>query len=217
MGITKTFFILPQYLVFWLLSCDHTVWWNPVEFYNFCFELYFLVHVHTKASLCWLPMYIPSYTIMPPFVLLSSKFATFTPYMRYSLYVVLIFVLHISRKLSMYVFSSPFIFSSFFLSFLEFFRVNCSLICYSSAFPVYSSKSILPYWNTHSWTYLWFLVLYSVILQYPHSSISLIFSPLCNSMPSVDLNFLLFIIITPHFLILNSMPMSFAKDLCSRH
>ena len=126
-------------------------------------------------------MHIPSY-IMPSFVLLLGKFATFTHYMRYSLIsctthptkgrqgsfvnnvldivspyklflgttyqslgasfqitfshappcVLLIFVLHISTKLSMYSFCSPFIFSMFFFSFLEFFRVSCFLGCYSS-------------------------------------------------------------------------------------
>ena len=39
--------------------------------------------------------------------------------------VVLIIVLHISSKLSMHSFCSPFIFSSFFFNFPEFFRVNC--------------------------------------------------------------------------------------------
>ena len=43
---------------------------------------------------------------------------------------------------------------------------------------------------------------------YPPSAISLIFSSLGNSIPSVDLTSPLFMIITPHFLILNSMTMS---------
>ena len=45
---------------------------------------------------------------------------------------VLILVLHISSKFSMHSFCSPFIFSLFFISFLEFFTVNCFLVCYSS-------------------------------------------------------------------------------------
>ena len=45
---------------------------------------------------------------------------------------------------------------------------------------------------------------------YP-SSISFIFSPLGNYARSTNLTFPLFIIITPHFLILNSMPMSWRK------
>ena len=55
---------------------------------------------------------------------------------------------------------------------------------------------------------------------YPSSYISLIFSPLGNSIPSVHLTFPLFIVITPHFLISNSIPclnplISFSRFSCS--
>ena len=45
---------LPKYRLFWFLSCDHTVWWNPIEFWNVHFQLHFQVHVHTKDLLCWI-------------------------------------------------------------------------------------------------------------------------------------------------------------------
>ena len=129
-------------------------------------------------------MYIPSYTIMLPFVILLGKFARFNHYMRHilisctthptkgrlnsnvnvlldivnpyglllgttyqslgalfqitfshpSLCVVCIIVFHISSKLSMHCFRSPFIFSLVFFSFLEFFRLNCFLVCCSSTY-----------------------------------------------------------------------------------
>ena len=50
---------------------------------------------------------------------------------------VCICVLHISSKLSMHSFGSLFIFSLFFCSFLEFFRVKFFLVCYSSAWLVF--------------------------------------------------------------------------------
>ena len=46
---------------------------------------------------------------------------------------------------------------------------------------------------------------------YVHLLLSLIFWPLDNSIPSADLTFPLFLIITPHFLIPNSMSMSLLK------
>ena len=136
-------------------------------------------------------MYIPSYTIMPPFVLrlqvchIHSLYEMYSQFLYHTFYkgvtcrfanivldilssyrlflgttyqslcasfqitfshsprcVVLVLVLHVSCKLTMYFFCSPFIFSLFF-SFLEFFKVNFFLVCYSSTFSVYSSKSIL--------------------------------------------------------------------------
>ena len=179
---------LPQYLVFWLLSCNHTVLWNPLEIWNFHFQLYFLVHVYTKALPYWIlasNKTANAHTFlnyMPPFVLLLDKFVIFTHYMRYSLIscathptkgwlssvvnivldkvspyrlllgttyqslgasfqisfsdpspcVILILALHISSKLSIHALCNPFIFSLLFFSFLEFFRLNCFLMCYSS-------------------------------------------------------------------------------------
>ena len=55
--------------------------------FNYIFWFMFIPKpCHTESQLLTkLPMYITSYTIMPPFVLITSKFATFTHYMRYSL------------------------------------------------------------------------------------------------------------------------------------
>ena len=55
-----------------------------------------------------------------------------------SLCVVCILVFHISSKLSIHCFCSPFIFSLLFFSFLEFFRVNCFLVCCSSTYSAYN-------------------------------------------------------------------------------
>ena len=72
-------------------------------------------------------------------------------------------------------------------------------------------------WNTHFWTYFFiscsFSLSYSNIPRYlyPSFSISLIFSLLGNYTISLNLTFSLFIIITPHFSILNSMPLSCLK------
>ena len=55
---------LPQYLVFWLLSYNHTLWWNLIEFWNFCFQLHFLVHFHAECLLAIWDSLI-SYTTHP--------------------------------------------------------------------------------------------------------------------------------------------------------
>ena len=72
-------------------------------------------------------------------------------------------------------------------------------------------------WNTIFWTYLFiscsFSLSYSNIPRYlyPSFSISLIFSLLGNYTLSINLTFSLFIIITPYFSILNSIPLSCLK------
>ena len=79
-----------------------------------------------------------------------------------------------------------------------------SVLCY---YPILSS------WNTHSSTYLSFLSftqLYSNIPRYI-SSICLCFHHLVILSHLLNLNFPLFIIITPYFLTPNSMPMSWLK------
>ena len=50
----SSLFQIPQYLVFWLLSCDHIISWDPIEFWKFRFQLHFLVHVHTKTFPYWI-------------------------------------------------------------------------------------------------------------------------------------------------------------------
>ena len=147
---------LPQYLVFWLLSCEYFVWWNPIEFWNFHFQLHFLVHGHTKSWPYWI---IVSDKTANAHTFLHYHVSVCTPFRRIchidSLYeivssivlqilqtgdlavlsILCLIVLHIYNKLSMHCFCSTF-FSFFFLfsSFLEFFRINCFsfLVCYSS-------------------------------------------------------------------------------------
>ena len=87
----------------------------------------------------------------------------------------------------------------------SYWRLKCLAPLSCSFHSVYSSKSILPSWNTHSCTYLSIVVLFchslisfSSIPWYLYlSSIFLIFSPLANSITSVVLSFPLFIIIAP--------------------
>ena len=61
--IIAFFFYFINYHDIWPLSFDHTVWWNPIEFWNFCFQLHFLVHVHTKALPYWILAYLKTANI----------------------------------------------------------------------------------------------------------------------------------------------------------
>ena len=46
---------LPQYLVFWFYNVTTLyIWWNHIKFWNFCFQLHFLVHIHTEALTYWI-------------------------------------------------------------------------------------------------------------------------------------------------------------------